>query len=215
MKKKCNKCKEVKPVSEFGKEARAKNGYKPRCKKCTNAYYNSMYPKLRDNKLSQLKEYHHTKAGLIKVIYGSQLASSKDRCHNPPEYTMKELKDWMFSQKVFHELFNRWKNSGFDKALVPSCDRLDDYLGYSFSNLRIVTWDENNKKGYSDVCNGVNNKRSKAVICTDKITGNKIEFYSINEASRKLNIAQSRISSCCLHRYGYKSAGGYTWEFKN
>jgi actin-related protein len=41
--KKCNKCLLVLPVSEFGIESRAKNGYKPRCKKCTNEYYREFY----------------------------------------------------------------------------------------------------------------------------------------------------------------------------
>jgi actin-related protein len=41
--KKCNKCLLVLPVSDFGIEARAKNGYKPRCKKCTNDYYREFY----------------------------------------------------------------------------------------------------------------------------------------------------------------------------
>lgn len=43
MDKKCNGCLEIKNVSEFGKESRAKNGYKPRCKKCLNKYYRDFY----------------------------------------------------------------------------------------------------------------------------------------------------------------------------
>jgi hypothetical protein len=149
MKKKCNKCNEIKDVIHFGKESRAKNGYKPRCKKCTNEYYNLRYEFIRENKLKQLKEYHHTKLGLIKAIYGSQVASSKKRNHNPPNYTSLELKEWMFSKSIFHELFNAWINSGYIKSLTPSCDRLENNKGYSFSNLQIVTWDENNKNGYN------------------------------------------------------------------
>lgn len=36
---------------------------------------------------------------------------------------------------------------------------------------------------------------------------------SINEASRKLKINHANIISCCKHRYGYKSAGGFKWEY--
>lgn len=58
MEKRCNKCQEVKPVSEFQKESRALNGYKPRCKICTNEYYRSQYQKIKVNKSRQQKEYY-------------------------------------------------------------------------------------------------------------------------------------------------------------
>jgi hypothetical protein len=57
MEKKCNKCQKTKPVSEFGKEARAKNGFKPRCKQCLNEYYNSRYMHWKDKKCKQSIEY--------------------------------------------------------------------------------------------------------------------------------------------------------------
>lgn len=56
MKKKCNECLVTKPVSDFGKESRAKNGYKPRCKSCLNAYCRSLYPKYKDKKIIESKE---------------------------------------------------------------------------------------------------------------------------------------------------------------
>jgi len=48
--KKCNKCQEIKPVSEFQKEARALNGYKPRCKMCNNEYNKLYYQNVYSNK---------------------------------------------------------------------------------------------------------------------------------------------------------------------
>lgn len=59
MEKKCNKCQITKSCSEFGKESRAKNGYKPRCKKCTNEYYNLFYKKYADKKREYSKKYFH------------------------------------------------------------------------------------------------------------------------------------------------------------
>jgi len=49
--KKCSGCKAWKPISEFGKEKRAINGLKPRCKACCNAYDKLFYPNIRDKKL--------------------------------------------------------------------------------------------------------------------------------------------------------------------
>lgn len=59
--KKCNGCLKIKPVSEFGKESRAKNGYKPRCKDCVNRYYREKYhstKKMRDTKKKNDRRYY-------------------------------------------------------------------------------------------------------------------------------------------------------------
>lgn len=39
-------------------------------------------------------------------------------------------------------------------------------------------------------------------------------FYGAREASKATGINHSNISGCCKHRYGYKSAGGFQWEYK-
>jgi hypothetical protein len=92
-----------------------------------------------------------------------------------------------------------------------------------------MPWGENKKKYHNDEKNGINNKKSKAVIGIHKLTGEKVEFYSISEAERKIGVNQQNISACCLKlkvkeggrkdgTQGYyirQSAGGYTWNFKN
>ena len=66
--KKCNKCLEVKPFNEFGIEGRSKNGYKPRCKKCTNEYYNSTYYTFKENKLKKAKIYYSENKEYLKTL---------------------------------------------------------------------------------------------------------------------------------------------------
>ena len=67
--KKCNGCKKTKPFSEFGKESRAKNGYKPRCKECTNEYYNSTYKNFKEAKLAKCKiRYADNRDEILKKI---------------------------------------------------------------------------------------------------------------------------------------------------
>lgn len=39
------------------------------------------------------------------------------------------------------------------------------------------------------------------------------EYYSVREAARQLNIAHNNIVSCCLNRYGSKTAGGFKWRY--
>lgn len=47
------------------------------------------------------------------------------------------------------------------------------------------------------------------------MNGNLINNWeSISEASRNIGIGKSKISDCCRHKYGCKSAGGFKWEYR-
>lgn len=83
---------------------------------------------------------------MISQIYDGQKYTSKKRGHTPPSYTKQELKEWILQQENFSILFNLWKESGFNMNNKPSIDRLDDDKPYSFSNIQLMTWKENNDK---------------------------------------------------------------------
>ena len=91
--------------------------------------------------------YNRTKKGVLGTIWRSQKHNSKERGHRPPEYTRVELKDWLYSQPKFHELYNEWKLSGYKDRLKPSIDRKLDSVHYCFGNIQLMTWDENRAKG--------------------------------------------------------------------
>lgn len=198
-KKICPRCNLTKPLNEFckRKDKGSKIGVISHCKSC---------------RIKAGKEYRHTKSGLICRIYNGQKKVSKRRGHDLPTYTLQELRNWCFNQEIFHELFEAWEESGFRITLTPSCDRMNDYEGYSLDRLQLMTWSKNCKKGNTDRRNGINNKVSKSVIGKNKITGDEVEFYSGREASRETGIFQSSISACCTGKT--KSAGGYYWKFK-
>lgn len=194
--KNCSKCNKSKPLTDFCKDKSAKDGLFFCCRKCSSESFRS---------------YYRTKIGVITEIYGSQKSSSKKRGHKPPEYTKTELSDWLNKQSLFHELYEKWVKSGYSKTLKPSCDRTDDYQGYNLNRLQLMTWDENRKKGRLDEINGVNNKRSKAVV---KLTRNMLivsEYYSMRQASRETGVANSDISNCCSGKN--KTAGGFKWRY--
>lgn len=197
--KKCTKCNEIKSYDEYYKDKRLKNGLCSICKLCIN---------------KTGREYKRTKRGVISQIYSKQRSKSKEKSYPMPTYSKKQLINWLFAKPLFHKLYDNWKASGFKKLLKPSCDRPDDYKGYSLNNLQLMTWGENKAKGESDMRNGINNKQSKAVIGTHMSTGKNIEFYSTREAERQTGIRQGRISVVCLKRYGCKTAGGYKWRHK-
>ena len=201
--KKCSKCGELKDLSEFGKDNKFKNGLNCVCKKC---------------RCEIVKKYNRTKDGLVTQIYADQKKASIVRGHNPPSYSKLELKEWLFSQKLFHTLFNDWVNSNYIKVLVPSCDRINNNIGYSFANIQLVTWGKNQSNAWRDMRNcliihGV--RPQKAVIGTHIETGAIIEFHSTMEAERQTGADNANISKCCIDKYNNKIAKNYYWKFKN
>lgn len=127
----CIKCKEIKFENEFHKEKQNKNGLSSICKKC---------------KYERNLNYDRTIKGVINKIWQKQLFNSNKRKHPKPNYTKKELEEWILNQSNFEKLYNDWVNSGYDKWLKPSVDRLDDTIGYNFNNIQLITWKENDLK---------------------------------------------------------------------
>ena len=194
--KKCRVCGEVKPIEEFYKHKNMKDGRVTKCKSCKVEY--------DKNRLRTLK-------GRVLQIYSTQKRSSKRRGYNPPSYSRDEFVNWMLSNEDYLRIFNEWVNSGYDNMLLPSCDRLDDYKCYSFDNIRVVTWEENNNKGYLDRKSGINNKLSKAVVKMD-LNGNEIkEYYSMRQAARDIGGDSGNIWRVCNGTY--TKYGGFKWKY--
>jgi len=55
--------------------------------------------------------------------------------------------DWAFNSKEFHILFKTWKDSGYDRKLTPTVDRIDSRYGYSLDNMEWITHSENSSRG--------------------------------------------------------------------
>ncbi len=155
------------------------------------------------------------KEHIINVMYGNQISSSKRRGHSLPLYTKKELIAWCLSQEKFHELYDDWIESGCDRYMVPSVDRIIDSKSYFFGNIQLMTWKENSDKYCKSIRDGGTihkAKPHKPVLQFDKQGGFIAEFVSTREASRKTGVYQQNISSVCNSKL--KSAGGFIWKFK-
>jgi len=196
MSKKCIKCNEEKPLTEFYKGS-CLYGKDSRCKVCSDEYR---------------KNYTRTFRGLIGKIYSSQKHNSKFRKYDPPNYSLKELLEWVNKNlEAFNAVYFLWVNSGYKKELTPSIDRINDYLPYTLTNIQILSWGANELKGHLDIKQGVNNKISKAVIQLSLENEVINIFHSQSEAARQLSINQGKISLCCLGKRN--SAGGYRWKY--
>ena len=55
--------------------------------------------------------------------------------------------DWALSNPKFTKLFSAYIDSGFERKLAPSVDRIDSSKGYSLDNIEFVTMSENSRRG--------------------------------------------------------------------
>ena len=138
--KECFKCQKIKIISEFYKQKNMKDGYLNECKECTKKRVKNNEKNTSKSELS----YDKTEKSVIRVIYKSQIFNSKKRNHEKPEYTKKELSDWLY-KNGFNELYDIWKNNNYDKKLKPSCDRQYHFKKYSLDNIKLTTLDNNKK----------------------------------------------------------------------
>ena len=107
------------------------------------------------------------------------------------------------NDEKYNFLYKQWVLSNYDKNMKPSFDRIDNKKCYSFDNLQIMTWRENNAKGRRECM--------KAVRQYD-LSGNYIKTYgSIIEASKEYNINKSNISACCKNKL--HKTGGHIWKY--
>ena len=158
-----------------------------------------------------MKRYR-TKHGKMNSMYRSQKHNSKVRNHNMPEYTKEEFFEWL-DKNDFSVLYEYWVDSGFKKSLSPSVDRKDSNKGYSFSNIKLMTWEENGKRAYSERKNGKLKTQHRPVLQFDLEFNFIAEYVSLREASRQTGAKVQNISLVCNNNQR-RSTGGYIWKFK-
>jgi len=199
----CPQCKKNKVDSEFNKDKNKKDRLNYECRNCS---------RIRKN------NWNKTIDGLISSMYNSQINSYKTRKTRTigmsALYSKEEFKTWITSKKEFIKLFNNWKHSGYKTELKPSVDRMNPNIGYEFTNMELMTWEDNKHKGYSDIKNGIDKRVIKSVVQYDANMKIINTFHSVSEASRITGVGTGHISKVCLKRYGFKSAGGFIWEYK-
>lgn len=62
----------------------------------------------------------------------------------------------------------------------------------------------------------IKTRDKKPVVQIDRINGEIIKIWdSARDVEKELDINHSNIAACCKGKYGYKSAYGYMWKYKN
>ncbi len=192
----CTKCGEDKAWSMYAKRAERPLGIYSSCKEC--------------QQLARIKK-SRTKIGVADTIYRTQVAKSKDRGMAKPTYSRVWLQNWLLAHELFDGLFLDWVNSGYDRMVKPSVDRIDDYAGYTEDNIQLMSFAGNIDKIAVDTKSGTNRKQLKPVVQLD-IDGNVIKkFYSIAQANRELGLHQHNSDIVAALNGRQKTAKGYRW----
>jgi hypothetical protein len=121
--KKCKKCGKTKDAGEYYKTGTG--GVSNVCKGC-----------ILEKGLSR----NRTKDGLIQKTFNQQRQRSRRNGFDIPRYSFNELRNWLLSQPLFHKTYDNWVSSNYQKMLIPSVDRLNDYKGYSLDNIQLISW---------------------------------------------------------------------------
>lgn len=140
--------------------------------------------------------------------------------------TGRILKTTIFDNKYkFATLYKDGKNKKIKVArlvaqtFIPNPNNLpcinhkdENKLNDNVENLEWCTYSYNINYGTA------NQRRSKTqgkkVCKIDKNTNIILNIYdSTSDAANDNDCYPGNISSCCLHKYGFKSCGGYKWEY--
>lgn len=173
---------------------------------------------LGDYKRGYRQRNKRTKTGWHTKTYSRMKRDNKNKFGLPLPFSKDEFIQWINIkyENKFDILFANYVDSECDKYLNPSIDRIDDYKSYTFENMQLITWKENDLKGTRGVKNKIScaevGKRycSKTVIQLDENKNEIMRFSSTHEAERVLGYDSSLIAKAC--RKGFKSKGCY-WKY--
>lgn len=206
MKKTCNKCLIEKDVTEFKKHPETRDKLTGSCRVCMNALQKAHRSK---NKYWDCKKYEKTHNGFVMRMYRNMKSRiegiQKQKAHlydGKAILSKEQFYKWVLNNPDFLRLFELYKDSGFDRKLAPSVDRVDSKLGYELSNMEIITHSENSRRGAVGRSKGlVQAYKGDELVCT---------FAGAYECSQELNISISHISYVISGKA--KQAKGYTFK---
>lgn len=196
----CISCKTEKPISEYYIHKQMADGHLNKCKECV---------KIRVRNNSNSIEYDRSEKGVVRVIYKTQRSNSKRRKGCEVHYTKSELSTWLYNNG-FKNLYDEWVRSGYLKCSKPSVDRLDDFKGYYFGNIRLVTWQVNHEHQISDILTGVGTSGARCKSVGKYLpTGELISVYvSYSAAVRDVGYRLEH-----QIKKGTKCRNGFFWKY--
>lgn len=106
------------------------------------------------NNNKHTKEYEKTPNGFLMRIYRNMKSRitgvQKQKAHlylNKELLPKEEFYAWAKNSENFYVLFKEYIDSGCDRKLAPTVDRIDSKYGYTLENMEWITHSENSSRG--------------------------------------------------------------------
>ena len=197
--KSCRACKKELELEQFSAAKSNKDGHNNTCKPCV---------------VARNRNYWRTPYGRISYIVNVQRNSSRARGHSLPDYDVNTLYVWALDNGLTN-IHRQWAEAGYCKDLAPSIDRIGVLRGYSFDNIRLVTWRDNNDAQYTDRKNCKVVTRQNRSVRQLSLAGELIAVHrSIASAARLTGSVRTNINCMCTGTNpNIKSVNGFLWEY--
>ena len=164
------------------------------------------------------KLYNGTKrtmTGWFNTLYKNMSRRNRAKFCKPLDFTRWDFEQWIIKNHLSHfiELFNAWVKSDYDTDSRPSIDRINNNQCYTFDNMQILTWKQNNAKGIEERT-GISrpNRCSRKPVEQFSVNGEYIQtFASLTEAAKSINGCTGSICECCKGIRGKHK--GFKWRY--
>ena len=199
----CKKCKLSKSSDEYYSMKLNKDGKSGKCKECTKS-------DVKKNTALVGNTYDFSERGVVRVLYKTMKRHQKIRVHTEDvlPFNKEEFNLWL-NANDFKTKYDSWVSSGYKKKYKPSVDRLNDFEGYSFANMRLVTWEDNHNHQTEDILTG---KGTSGERC------HRIGKYSKDGELLNTYISYQdvrRKEGYCVHypiKNNYSCKNGFIWK---
>lgn len=147
----CSKCGAIKPLEAFPKRRDCSAGRARICQECINTAQRER--RAKDGN-ADTKRYEKTPNGFLMRLYRNMKSRvtgvQKQKAHLYIGKSLlgpEEFRDWALGSREFWFLFREYQESGYDRKLAPTVDRINSTLGYEVWNMEWVTHSENSRRG--------------------------------------------------------------------
>lgn len=147
--KRCTKCQQEKPLSEFYKRKDSKDGYRSHCKSCMGIYEKERYPSIKKDKQKQRQKYYEDNREKILQSNKDWLDSNKEKRRDYIRSYMKQRYAQDINFKIKHNLRRRiqkavkQKNSNTMNLLGCDLEKFKAHIASKFQDG--MTWENYGK----------------------------------------------------------------------
>ncbi len=129
--------------------------------------------------------------GLAIVRYNGMMARARSRFSKVKLLiTKEEFLDLILRSKTYQAIYKDWVESGFQKKLAPSIDRIDNNGHYSRDNIQVVTSYENTLKNDGEYQPNIIHLREKR---DELIWALRCQGYNFSQIGEIFNVGRPTI----------------------